>query len=60
MFAAGAVHFQDLRRADRLAHQGAHVADGADVDLAARQERVGAADRSTVKPPLTRPTDLCR
>ena len=41
--AAGAVHLQDLERL-RRAHQRADVADGADIDLAAGQERDGAAE----------------
>ena len=41
--AAGAVHLQDLERL-RLADQRLHVAHGADIDLAARQEGDGAAE----------------
>ena len=41
--APAAVHFQDLERLRRL-HQRRHVADRADIDLAARQERHGAVE----------------
>ena len=41
--AAGAVHLEDLERL-RRAHQRAHVADGADVDLRAGQEGHRAAE----------------
>src|SRR5690606_31605115 len=40
--AALAVHFQDCERLDDV-HQRADVADRANIDLAARQKRVGAA-----------------
>ena len=41
--AAAAIHFQDLKGLRRL-HQRRHVADRADVDLAARQECDGAVE----------------